>query len=223
VTGLQHDALVFQRIFDDAAELDLTYAARRVLAMSATLFYRRGAAATSIRDITRECGLTPGALYKHFASKDDLLYALVLHGHARVEARLDTALDGVPEEPPAQLAAYIRAYVVGHLESPELAQLVRREYLYLSPERFEDIVRRRRGIRDRLAVLLRRGEQDGAFTLLDGDDRAVRTAVMLLDMCSRTSDWYDPGRAGTPVDELAERYVQAALRLAGAQHASTSR
>jgi hypothetical protein len=41
---------------------------------------------------------------------------------------------------------------------------------------------------------------------------------MILDMCSRTSEWYDPSRAEAP-DELAERYVAAALRLAGARSA----
>lgn len=43
------------------------------------MFATRGYAATSVGDIQVACGLTPGsgALYKHFASKQDLLRAVV--------------------------------------------------------------------------------------------------------------------------------------------------
>jgi hypothetical protein len=39
--------------------------------------------------------------------------------------------------------------------------------------------------------------------------------VMVLDMCSRTSEWYDPRRNVSPT-RLADHYVTGALRLAGA-------
>ena len=35
---------------------------------------------------------------------------------------------------------------------------------------------------------------------------------MVLDMCSRTSDWFDRTRDSDP-DEIVGRYVRAALRL----------
>ena len=37
------------------------------------LFYRKGAPGTTVREITAACGLSPGALYNHFDSKDHLL------------------------------------------------------------------------------------------------------------------------------------------------------
>jgi AcrR family transcriptional regulator len=39
-------------------------------------FAREGFHATSMRDIYRECGLSPGAVYNHFASKDEIVRAL---------------------------------------------------------------------------------------------------------------------------------------------------
>lgn len=210
------DPRVFERAFADAPDLaQLTYAARRVLATSASLFFRNGAAATSIRDITRACGLSPGALYKHFASKDDLLYVLVQHGHASLERRIADALDDAADAPLPQTSAFVRAYVMGHLVNPELAQVVRREYLHLSEDRYAGIVRRRRQLRQRLSDLLRRGENAGVFELIDGPESSTRAAVMILDLCSRTSEWYDPRRAESP-QRLAQRYVRAALRIAGA-------
>jgi AcrR family transcriptional regulator len=208
---------VFEEAFAAAPDLaDLTPAARRVLAMSATLFHRYGAAGTSIRDITRACGLSPGALYNHFASKDDVLYVLVRHGHAALERRIGESLATAADDPSARMSAFVRAYVLGHLVHPELAQVVRREYLHLTPKRYREIVRRRRRLRRQLSELLNAGAAAGAFDLIDGEDSAIRVAVMVLDMCSRTSEWYDPKRAESP-DRLAERYVAAALRLAGAR------
>jgi TetR/AcrR family transcriptional regulator, cholesterol catabolism regulator len=207
---------VFAAAFAGAPDLArLTPAARRVLATSAALFYRRGAAGTSVRDITGACGLSPGALYNHFASKDEVLYALVEHGHTSLEQRIAAALAAVEDAPLPRTSAWVHAYVMGHLVHPELAQVVRREYLHLSPHRYEQIVRRRRALRFELSELLAAGVAEGTFDLIGGRNAAIRVAVMILDMCSRTSEWYDPRRQDSP-ERLADQYVTAALRLAGA-------
>ena len=53
----------------------------RLLGEALTLFAAKGYAATSVADIQRASGLAPGsgALYKHFASKRELLEAAVAH------------------------------------------------------------------------------------------------------------------------------------------------
>jgi AcrR family transcriptional regulator len=50
---------------------------QRILATAAELFVERGYAATSIRELSERLGMTKGALYYHFASKEELLSALV--------------------------------------------------------------------------------------------------------------------------------------------------
>jgi AcrR family transcriptional regulator len=214
VAGL---ADTFERAFDGDPDLaHLSPAARRILAVSASLFAESGAAATSVRDITRACGLSPGALYNHFAARDDVLYELVRHGHARLERRIDRALAAAdPADPVSRYVAFVNAYMQGHLAQPQLAQVVRREYMHLSPKRRDQIVHRRRALRAELARLLRDGCVAGYFDLIDGPRGAVNAAVMVLDMCSRTAEWYDPNR-GDRAEPLIKRYVQAALRLAGA-------
>jgi AcrR family transcriptional regulator len=47
-----------------------------ILAAAKTCFAREGFHATSMRDIYRECGLSPGAVYNHYASKEDIVRAL---------------------------------------------------------------------------------------------------------------------------------------------------
>ena len=108
--------------------------------------------------------------------------------------------------------AYVGAYVAGHVDQPELAQLVRHEYLHLSPGHYAEIVAVRRAMRRTLTGFIRDGAEAGAFHLI-GD--AVGQTLMILDMCSRTSDWFDRSRDSDPT-EIVTRYVQAALRLVGA-------
>ena len=84
---------VFAAAFAGPPDLaTFTPAARRVLAGSAALFFARGAANTSVRDLTKACGLSPGALYNHFPSKDELLFTIVRHGHERMRRRIAASL-----------------------------------------------------------------------------------------------------------------------------------
>lgn len=216
VNDLSRDTGIFLAAFEGQPDLaELGDAARRVLATAAALFYRNGAAGTSVRDVTQACGLTPGALYNHFASKDDLLYTLVRHGHDSMLRRLDLELAAAPAGPAAQFVAFVRAYVTGHLVFPELALVVRRDYLHLSEQRQATIVAERREIRRRLSAILLAGAGRGDFDLIGGPEGATGQALMVLDMCSRTSEWFDRhGPADIP--ELTERYLAAARRLVGA-------
>ncbi|MDR4308873.1 TetR family transcriptional regulator [Chelatococcus sambhunathii] len=66
----------------------------RIEAAALRLFAAKGVAGTSMRDIAHEVGVTEGAIYRHFASKDDLARALFLsrygalaHGVEAIRAR----------------------------------------------------------------------------------------------------------------------------------------
>lgn len=204
---------IFAAAFEGEPDLaDYSPAALRVLSTSAALFLERGAASTSVRDLTKACGLSPGALYNHFSSKDELLFAIVRHGHQRMRRRIDAALAPAGDDPVEGFCGFVTAYVTGHVQQPELAQLSRQEYLHLSPAHYDEIVEVRRSMRRTLSGLISSGEQAGHFRVI-GD--VVGQTLMVLDMCSRTSDWYDRSRTSDE-GEIVGRYVQAALRLVGA-------
>jgi len=67
-------------------------AKRQILRAAMTLFSERGLAGTSIRDIARESGYTNPALYKHFASKDELALYLFETCHRRLWAKCNAAI-----------------------------------------------------------------------------------------------------------------------------------
>ncbi len=52
-----------------------------LLSAATTILVERGLAATTTTEVARVAGLSQGALFKHFASKDDLLAAVAAHLH----------------------------------------------------------------------------------------------------------------------------------------------
>jgi AcrR family transcriptional regulator len=68
-------------------------AKRAILRAALKLFGEHGLAATTIRDIAKESGFTNPALYKHFASKDELALYLFETSHRRLWTRCRAAID----------------------------------------------------------------------------------------------------------------------------------
>ncbi|HEX6533965.1 MAG TPA: TetR/AcrR family transcriptional regulator [Gemmatimonadaceae bacterium] len=94
-------------------------AKREILRAALTLFSARGLAATSIRDIAEESGYTNPALYKHFASKEELALYLFETCHLRVWTRCAAALSaGQGFE--GKLKAYVTAFLELLDEEPEV-------------------------------------------------------------------------------------------------------
>jgi TetR/AcrR family transcriptional regulator, cholesterol catabolism regulator len=182
------------------------------------LFYAHGALATTVRDITGACGLTQGALYNHFASKDHLLYVLVRDIHLLVNEQMDAALAVAGTEPDGQLAAMVRflvAHTAGHKKRSRMAN---REFTVLTGERREEVRGLRRQIRDRFTRILLAGAQQGVFDLAGGNDAASATlaSATISSMCVHISEW-TLELTPTDIADLQDRYVTMALRIAGAK------
>ena len=71
---------------------------------------RMGFDAMSLRDLSRESGLSMGALYSYFTSKDDLLSIIQYHGQAAVEKILRENI-GQESDPSAKLRNAIRTHL----------------------------------------------------------------------------------------------------------------
>jgi AcrR family transcriptional regulator len=191
---------------------------QRLAAAAVELFYRQGALATSVRQITEACGLTPGALYNHFESKDQLLYVVVRDIHLRLESVLTEARAAVAGDPVAELSAIVGVYVARHSDHRETARVANREFALLTGERYDEVVAIRRRLRDEVVDVLVAGQKKQVFDLAGGDDRtaAVLTALPILDMCVHISEWFHQHRSLSHAD-LEARYVGLALRMAGAR------
>src|SRR5262245_43781883 len=86
---------------------------RRVLVEAAfELVGEGGAEAVSVREAARRAGVSPGAPFRHFASRDALLAAVAEEAQRRFRAEIDKALAKAPAgDPLQQFRCLGRAYL----------------------------------------------------------------------------------------------------------------
>jgi len=82
-----------------------------------------GASQLSVRAVTKRAGVSPMALYLHFADRAELVHAAVERGFARFAAALEEARDR-ESEPLARLRAMGHAYVAFAREQPAFYRVI---------------------------------------------------------------------------------------------------
>ena len=181
-------------------------------------FAERGYPVVTVRDIMKACGLTQGALYNHFKSKDELLHDIITSTQAELERQCRQAVAGAGVDPRAQLAAFVRVYVMRHCRLRVEALVANREIGWLDADRVADIRRSRRAIRDILVGILTQGLDKGVFDppQVDGKRDLKAQAMALLDQCTHVSMWYGPG-GRLNEEQMATLYADTALRAVGAR------
>lgn len=182
----------------------------RILESALVAFAERGFHGTSIRAIAEGVGINSATLYSHFASKAEILAALVAIGSTTLLARVK---DGLAQAATSgeRLDAIMRATAVAHATYPLLAIVTNSEF-YALPA---DLAGTSRAPTTEAASLLRwviaEGTADGSFTLAD----PPMTAHVLEGMAQQIPMWMDP--VGDDPESLAIAAVAIARRIVGAR------
>jgi AcrR family transcriptional regulator len=90
----------------------------RILRAAADLFYRHGIRAVGVEAIAEAAGTNKMTLYRHFASKDELVAEYLRQWASSVDACWDRYAHALPGDPLAQLRAWLKE-VAGHLAAPD--------------------------------------------------------------------------------------------------------
>jgi AcrR family transcriptional regulator len=115
----------------------------QVLLAAAKLFREHGYAATSVRDIARAAGMLPGSLHYRYASKEDVLAALM-------ERAIDRLIEGVLRASSAGATPLerLRLAIIEHvkilLSGEDSVYVLLYDWRSLSPSAERAIVRHRR-------------------------------------------------------------------------------
>src|SRR3989442_14156748 len=72
----------------------------RILRAAETVFARHDYHEVQMDDVVEACGVGKGTLYRYFPSKQDLYFAVMFEGIARLRVELETAVGS--DEPPAR-------------------------------------------------------------------------------------------------------------------------
>lgn len=160
----------------------------QVLRAALDLFAAQGYANTSVQQIVAAAGVTKGALYHYFASKDDLLFAIYERMLSLQKQRLDDIMDaGGPVLDVLRTAC--EDVVVTSIDFlPEGTVFFRSQHM-LTPQRQKEVKQRRREYHDKFGELLTRGQAEGVFR----DD--VPLSVLIAHFFSDVHylpRWYSP-------------------------------
>lgn len=187
---------------------------RRLQETALVLFAERGYHGVSMRELAAAAGITVSSIYAHVPSKEELLVQLLLVAHEEHrDGMRRAALDASGGDPRAQLAAAIRAHVRFHAGYPMLATVANNELRSLSPDGQQAVHAVRGDAEGLLRDILDRGVRLGVFSCPD----TWLAFAALGSMGIRVASWYRPGETPYSVDEVADRYAEFALRLAGAE------
>lgn len=159
-----------------------------VLQAALDLFATQGYATTSVQQIVEAAGVTKGAMYHYFQSKDDLLFAIYDRMLSLQKRHLEeiVARGGTTTE-------VLRAVCVDVVETsidllPEGTVFFRSVHMLTEPRRSE-VTRRRREYHDEFAALVAQGQTEGSVRT--DVPRSVLIAHFFSDV-HYLSYWYSP-------------------------------
>ncbi|WP_026929773.1 TetR/AcrR family transcriptional regulator [Glycomyces tenuis] len=185
-----------------------TNVADDVLRAALELFAAQGYANTSVQQIVKAAGVTKGAMYHYFTSKDDLLFAIYERMLSLQKRRLDEIIEQGGDTAVDVLRAVCEDVVVTSIDFlPEGTVFFRSQHM-LTPERQREVKRRRREYHDEFAELIARGQAEGALR----DD--VPVSVLIAHFFSDVhylSHWYSP-EGPEDKTEVAQQLTELFLR-----------
>lgn len=182
-----------------------------ILRTAAAIFADKGYHQASIRDISKETGISLSGLYYYFESKEELLYLIQSHCFETVLGEAERLLANV-SDPVRRLRIFVENHLRYFVANMKEMKVLSHEADSLTGEyrrRVNELKKRYTAIcADILAQL--RPKESGI------DDRVATFA--LFGMMNWIYNWYRPGR-DVGVAELAEDTTQLFLRgyLAGAE------
>lgn len=197
------------RLTDQSPQLwdnDRAEVARRLLTSGVRCFAANGFHATTTRDITATVGLSPGALYVHFRSKEHVLFEIVRTGHqSSLQALRWADVDG---NAVSYLRSLIVRFVAWHAHHHVAGRVSQYELAALAPEHYDEVLELRRQSTAVFRQAVLRGIEDGSFAEVDVH-RVVRAMQSLgVDLVR----WYRPDGPDSP-EQLGEFYADLALGM----------
>lgn len=185
---------------------------RRLLEAAIDCFADKGFHGSSTRDIGRRAGMSPAAIYMHYASKEELLFIIAKVAATAMLAEL-TKVASVPGAPEETLRRLVATHVSFHATMSTAIHVASYELHALSPGRRRKVIaiydRTKRIFRDAIAA----GIDSGVFRVAD---LGVATTTILSSGIA-VSRWYSPkGRLSAErLGEISADMVSAMLRGPG--------
>lgn len=193
------------------AEIGTSKAAARFRAAAAEVFASKGYGGTTTREIAAHLDLSPGALYPHYRTKESLLYAITLEGHA-TSLEFVARADDPTQSAATRLTTTMAAYTEWHARHHALARVVQYELHALSRPHFRTIASLRSATTAVIDVIIEDGCSSGDFGTDDPDAASLAISSLAVDV----SRWF-PSNKHSDATALGTMYGKLALELVRAR------
>lgn len=146
---------------------------QRLLTVATRLFADQGFETTSVQQIVDAAGVTKGAMYHYFGSKDDLLYEIYARVLRVQTARMEQVADSA-ESVQRRLHAVAADVVVTTSANLDDTVIFFRSMHLLHPDKQAEVRSERRRYHERVRRLIEEGQQQGVF-------RSDKSAELVVD------------------------------------------
>jgi AcrR family transcriptional regulator len=177
-----------------------------ITAVAIDLFQRQGYFATSISEIARQCGIQKASIYYHYPSKENILFHIQQVTMEELTVYLRDNLAGLTDIE-ARMGAAVRSHVRFHLNRQKATFIANSELRGLTPEHYQEIVRKRDEYEQVFQQIIQAGCEAGVFAAAD----VKILSYAILTLCNAGAIWFKP-RGRMPVDAIAEIYEKFVLR-----------
>lgn len=185
------------------------YKRARIVEEACRLFYERGFVGTTLDAIAERLEVNKPFIYQFFASKHEILAAVVDNEIRRVIELLDTmhTREGSASQ---QLYSFISAWVRENIEFQMIATIFWQEHHHFSLETQQETSNLQKSLNGRLTELIENGIASGEFDV----DNPRLAAYALTGLAQWIPRWYRP-EGDFAVDEICTYFAGQALRIVG--------
>ena len=168
------------------------------------LFYKKSYFATAMSNIALDSNIRKASIYHHYASKEDILFDILMTTMKELSVYIETCLKGV-ENIENKMRAAIRGHVKFHCDRQKEVWISDSELRGLTANNFKSFVAQRDAYEKIFQDMIIQGMGKGYFAA--GDAKVVSYAI--LTMCTAVAHWFNPkGRlSGDQISNIYEELV----------------
>ena len=184
-----------------------------IIAKSSTLFWEKGYAETSMRDIANACGFRPANIYNFFDSKQSILFEILHQEMMEIVSPIKHLKDDESINPVEGLRQLMENHVKLTLGEKSTSKLLFDVGLKkLTPSNRKKIIKLRDDYDEIGVAIIRRGIKAGIFSGILDEKIAVFSIASII---ARSRIWYSPKGKYT-VEEIIDFMFNFAMRGLGA-------
>jgi len=183
-----------------------------ILEAAAKAFSKNGYNGTSLAEIAKAVGIKTPALYYHFKSKNEILYAYLMRSGENISNAVQKEVAEAGNDPEQRLNGFVKSYIRTQLEMIDTMPTINTMILSstvskaLTKTKYKWIQNWERRMIEMIRDILEEGSKAGVFRYRN----LAPTAFFLMGSIDFVVNWYRPD-GSLSIDDLASEYAELAL------------